>query len=134
HLFPVRLGDAAVCPGTAGDRSKRELFLAFLHDRDGEPTGPPRRPGGESPTRARPCVLAPLGHARDCLDMSVQCTNTGRGPASLDRLAGDSERVRREFAPSLDVVKSRDSRNRNSTRCSWAGTYCNSAKPHISAA
>src|SRR5262249_25425798 len=32
----------------------------FMHDRDSERRGRPRCPGGESPTRARPCMLAPL--------------------------------------------------------------------------
>src|SRR5215467_16206176 len=31
-------------------------------------------------------------------------------------------------SPGPARLKSRDSRNRNSARCSWAGTYCNSAK------
>src|SRR5262249_25152048 len=60
HSFPVRVGDAAVCTGTVGDRSRPRLFLAFLHDRESKRRADPRCPGGESPARAHPCMLAPL--------------------------------------------------------------------------
>src|SRR5262249_31838741 len=119
HSFPVRVGDAAVCTGTAGDRSERELFLAFLHDRDSEPRGRPHCPGGESPTRARPSMVAPLGSypaASSSGDEMTTCGVCQSDPQRTDLSRQRSAQKRTYLAPghkeTLRVVASAGSRCR----------------------
>src|SRR5262249_53426336 len=67
-------------------------------------------------------VLDPLG---------VEAFNPADGWMRDHERTPQQARALRHLYARRNLVKSRDSRSQNSAQCSWAETYCNSARLHI---